>query len=56
MGRLSIYGGRIELRVQQAGEDVLVYSFPDLNGAQKMFGFLHEFFPGATFVIQPQLH
>ena len=48
--------GRVEMRVQEGGEDVLVYSFARLSEAAEMFAFLHDFFPDAKFVIQPQRH
>lgn len=48
--------GRVEMRVQEDGQDILVYSFPRLAEAAEMFDFLKDFFPGAKFVIQPQTH
>lgn len=46
----------VELRVQEDGEDVLVYAFPGIGEAAEMFEFLRDFFPGARFVIQPLTH
>jgi hypothetical protein len=42
--------------VQDAGDDILVYSFAKLDEAAEMFDFLRAFFPRARFVIQPQMH
>lgn len=46
----------VELRVQEHGEDVLVYTFGAVAEAAEMFEFLRDFFPGARFVIQPLTH
>lgn len=46
----------VELRVQENGEDVLVYAFKAIDEAAEMFDFLRDFFPGAKFVIQPLMH
>lgn len=46
----------VEFRVQQDGEDVLVYTFKAVDEAAEMFNFLREFFPQARFIIQPLLH
>ena len=49
-------GRSVELRVQDAGEDILVYALPGLDEASEMFNFLREFFPEAKFIIQPLRH
>ena len=59
--RLTIGGeamglGRIELRVRDGGEEILVYSFPSIDEAAEMFEFLRGFLPEASFLIQPQPH
>lgn len=46
----------IEMRVQDAGEDVLTYTFKTLSEASEMLSFLKDFFPQARFVIQPLRH
>lgn len=46
----------VELRVQENGEDVLVYAFKAIDEAAEMFNFLRDFFPGAKFIIQPLMH
>ncbi|MEM1065512.1 MAG: hypothetical protein AAF771_03065 [Pseudomonadota bacterium] len=48
--------GRVEMRVQENGEDTLVYSFAGVTEASEMLAFLKDFFPGARFVIEPQRH
>lgn len=48
--------GAVELRVQENGEDVLVYAFRAIDEAAEMFDFLRDFFPGAKFIIQPLMH
>ena len=45
----------VELRVQEEGEDMLVYSYMSLDEASEMLAFLKDFFPRARFVIQPAL-
>lgn len=46
----------VEFRVQQNGEDVLIYTFKAIDEAAEMFDFLRGFFPDARFIIQPVLH
>jgi len=46
----------VELRVEQDGETMLVYTFKALNEASDMFDFLRDFFPCGRFVIQPITH
>ncbi|MEM9425101.1 MAG: hypothetical protein AAGA06_00210 [Pseudomonadota bacterium] len=46
----------VEFRVQQNGEDVLIYTFKAIDEAAEMFNFLRGFFPEARFIIQPLLH
>lgn len=47
---------RVEMRIQENGEDTLVYSFAGVAEAAEMFAYLKDFFPGARFVIEPQRH
>lgn len=49
-------GGLLELRVQQDGVDSLVYAFRTIAEAAEMMAFLRDFFPAATFVLQPARH
>ena len=46
----------LELRVREAGEDVLVYTFKTVSEASDIIRYLGEFFPGAQFVLQPLAH
>ncbi len=46
----------VELRVQDEGEDILIYALKGIDEAAEMFNFLKGFFPGAKFVIQPILN
>lgn len=48
--------GMVEMRVQEAGETVLEYTFESVLEASEMFAFLKDFFPTATFLIQPIRH
>lgn len=48
--------GRVEMRVEEDGEEILRYSFRTLREASEMFAFLLEFFPEGTFLIQPLRH
>jgi len=48
--------GMVEMSVQDAGEEILHYSFASLTEASEMLVFLTEFFPKGTFVIQPMRH
>jgi len=54
--RYDVQQRAVEMRVQQDGEDVLVYAFRAMNEAAEMFDFLRDFFPGAKFIIQPLVH
>ena len=47
---------RIELRVSEAGEDILVYNFQTPAEAGEMIHFLSDFFPSARFTVQPLRH
>lgn len=46
----------IELRVQNPGEDVLVYVFREIREASEMIEFLSYFWPSAEFLVQPARH
>lgn len=48
--------GMVELRVADAGEEILQYSFATIQEASEMLQFLKDFFPAGTFVIQPLRH
>lgn len=48
--------GMVQLSVKQNGRVELVYALRDTEAAGEMFGFLREYFPGATFVIEPLPH
>lgn len=48
--------GMVEMRVQEAGERLLEYKFHSIAEAAEMFAFLKDFFPAATFLIQPLRH
>ena len=48
--------GWVEMRVEDAGEQILHYNFRSLDEASEMFAFLKEFFPQGTFLIQPLRH
>ena len=49
-------GRSVEMRVEEAGEVVLSYVFRTIDEAAEMFAFLKDFFPGATFLINPVRH
>lgn len=48
--------GMVQMRVEDAGETVLEYTFGSVSEASEMFAFLKDFFPTATFLIQPLRH
>jgi len=48
--------GMVELRVQNEGDEILVYAFRTLAEAAEMLDFLKDFFPAARFVVQPVRH
>ena len=48
--------GMVELRVEEASEEILRYSFSTLREASEMFDFLKDFFPTGTFLIHPLRH
>ncbi len=48
--------GMVEMRVEDAGEEILHYNFKSLAEASEMLSFLKEFFPDGTFLIQPVRH
>ncbi len=52
----TLQGRGVELRIEDQGEDLLVYTFRAIDEAAEMFEFLREFFPSARFVIQPLTH
>lgn len=45
--------GMVEMHVQDAGEEILYYTFSSITEASEMLAFLKEFFPAGTFMIQP---
>ena len=49
-------GKAVEMRVEEAGEVVLRYIFRSIDEADEMFAFLKDFFPQATFLINPARH
>lgn len=48
--------GMVEMRVEDAGEVVLRYSFKTIAEASEMLAFLKDFFPGGSFLIHPVRH
>lgn len=48
--------GMVEMKVEDGGEAILHYVFPNISDASEMLAFLKEFFPGGTFIIQPVRH
>lgn len=48
--------GRVEMRVEDDGEQILSYSFKTISEASEMLYFLKDFFPSGKFVIQPMRH
>ena len=48
--------GMVELHVEEFGECVLEYKFRSLAEASEMLAYLKDFFPSATFLIQPVRH
>jgi len=48
--------GMVEMLVEEFGETVLEYKFGSLTEASEMLVFLKDFFPAATFLIQPIRH
>lgn len=56
LGRIRVVSGMVQMRVQDAGETVLEYTFGSLSEASEMLSFLKDFFPAATFLIQPVRH
>ncbi|MEO0698003.1 MAG: hypothetical protein AAFY84_18135 [Pseudomonadota bacterium] len=48
--------GMVEMHVEEFGETVLEYKFGSLTEASEMLVFLKDFFPSATFLIQPVRH
>ena len=46
----------VELRVRNAGEEILVYTFKNPSDASEMIHFLSEFFPEGEFILQPLRH
>ena len=45
--------GMVEMHVEEYGEVLLEYKFGSLTEASEMLSFLKDFFPSATFLIQP---
>ena len=48
--------GMVELHVEEFGETLLEYKFCTVSEASEMLSFLKDFFPMATFLIQPVRH
>lgn len=48
--------GMVELHVEEFGETLLEYKFLSVTEASEMLSFLKDFFPSATFLIQPIRH
>lgn len=48
--------GSVELKVREDGADTLVYTFKTVSEAGEMINFLTDFFPAATFIVQPLTH
>lgn len=46
----------VEMHVEDFGETLLKYQFGSLTEASEMLAFLKDFFPSATFLIQPIRH
>ena len=46
----------IEMKVEDAGKEILCYCFKSVKEASDMFVFLRDFFPDGTFIIQPLRH
>ena len=46
----------VELRVRDEAQEILVYTFKSAGEAGEMIQFLTEFFPDATFLVQPLTH
>jgi hypothetical protein len=46
----------VQMRVEEAGEAILVYTLPSVGEAAEMMVFLREFLPSARFVLQPLPH
>lgn len=46
----------VEMRIEEAGELILRYVFSSLSEASEMFAYLKDFFPHATFLINPVRH
>ncbi|MEO1363858.1 MAG: hypothetical protein AAFU86_08805 [Pseudomonadota bacterium] len=58
MGDMGVdaMAGMVEMHVEEFGETVLEYKFGSLTEASEMLVFLKDFFPSATFLIQPVRH
>lgn len=48
--------GMVQMRVEDGDDTVLEYTFATLREASEMLSFLKDFFPSATFLIQPVRH
>jgi hypothetical protein len=46
----------VEMKVEEAGKEILWYSFKTIKEATEMYSFLRDFFPDGTFIIQPLRH
>ncbi|MFT7311220.1 MAG: hypothetical protein ACI853_001717 [Paracoccaceae bacterium] len=53
---LASVNNRVEMKVHDGGENILAYTFGSLAEAASMRAYLKDFFPQATFVIQPLRH
>jgi len=46
----------VQLRVEDAGQAVLIYTMRTVSDAAEMTVFLRDFFPQARFVVEPLRH
>ena len=46
----------VELRVRNEGEDVLVYALKSASEASEIIQFISDFFPDASYLLQPLAH
>jgi hypothetical protein len=46
----------IEMKVEDAGKEILCYFFKNIKEVTEMFIYLRDFFPEGAFIIQPLRH
>lgn len=46
----------VQMRVEESGEDILVYNLRSVAEAAEMMTFLRDFLPRARFVLEPLRH